>query len=453
MTVNSAPNSPQTNNARSQEQSSEPDNALPRVDPFPLDVFPEPMREIVNATHLYLQYPIDYMCAGILYATSLGIANTHKIEVKRGWIENAVLYIALVGKPGVNKSHPLTFAVHPIFDRDNDEYDCYQQELKKYWRTKDKAELERPIRKKFLLSDYTPEALSSVHRHNPRGIGVYVDELAGWFKNFNRYNKGSEEEFWNSNWSGKPINEDRKNGDSILIAKPFISVVGTIQPAILDQLASGRRNENGFIDRILFVMPYHVKKEYWSETDIPESAALGYKIFIDRLLNLQFDYTDEKRKSHVLKMEPKARIKLFEWQKHNTDLCNQTDDETLGGIYSKLDIYASRFALVVHMLRFACYEAEINHIDGTSIDGAIALTEYFRKMAFKVYTVLNNPDPLAKLAADKRKLYEDLPDAFNLATGLQIAKEQDMPQRTFKRFVGIKDLFRRPSYGVYERVY
>ena len=35
-------------------------------------------------------------------------------------------------------------------------------------------------------------SLADVHKFNKRGIGVYSDELASWFKNFNRYNKGSE---------------------------------------------------------------------------------------------------------------------------------------------------------------------------------------------------------------------------------------------------------------------
>ncbi len=69
---------------------------------------------------------------------------------------------------------------------------------------------DKPAWQKNLLSDYTPEALAEVHSYNKRGIGVCVDELAGWFKNFNKYNKGSEMEFWLSAWSRKPITIDRK---------------------------------------------------------------------------------------------------------------------------------------------------------------------------------------------------------------------------------------------------
>src|SRR5699024_4916036 len=93
-----------------------------------------------------------------------------------------------------------------------------------------------PAWQQSLVSDFTPEALTDVHKFNKRGVGVYADELASWFKNFNRYNKGSEEQFWLSVWSGAPIRINRKTSEPIYIQKPFISVVGTIQPGVLDDL-------------------------------------------------------------------------------------------------------------------------------------------------------------------------------------------------------------------------
>lgn len=72
-----------------------------------------------------------------------------------------------------------------------------------------------------------------------------MDELASWFKNFNRYNKGSEQEFWLSVWSGNTVKVNRKTSDQYNIPLPFISVAGTIQPGVLNELADNR-TENGF---------------------------------------------------------------------------------------------------------------------------------------------------------------------------------------------------------------
>ena len=93
-------------------------------------------------------------------------------------------------------------------------------------------------------------------------------------------------EFWLSQWSGKPINIDRKTGEPVFIPLPFISVAGTIQKGILNELAKDSRTQNGFIDRILFVIPENIQKEYWSETDLPPVVSENWKSIISSLLNM-----------------------------------------------------------------------------------------------------------------------------------------------------------------------
>ena len=247
------------------------------LNPFPVEVFPEAIQEIITATNESLNFPIDFIAASILYTISVSIGNTHRVEVKHGWTENAVLYLALVGRAGTNKSHPISFALKPIEHRDNLNFLKFQKEKQEYDAlvslTKKEREQQgyneplRPSWEQLLVTDFTPEALTDVHKFNKRGLGVYCDELASWFKNFNRYSKGSEEQFWLANWSGKPVRINRKTSEPTYIPLPFISVLGTIQPGVLIELAENR-TENGFIDRLLFVLPDNLKKEYWSETEL-----------------------------------------------------------------------------------------------------------------------------------------------------------------------------------------
>ncbi len=55
----------------------------------------------------------------------------------------------------------------------------------------------------FLCLILLPEGLSLVHSQNRRGLCLLSDELSAWVKNFNRYNNGSEEQFWLSVFSAK----------------------------------------------------------------------------------------------------------------------------------------------------------------------------------------------------------------------------------------------------------
>lgn len=429
---------------------------------FPVEVFPLPVQQVISATNENLNFPIDFIGASLLYAVSVAVGNTHSVEVKKGFQQSAVLYLAIVGRAGTTKSHPLSFALRPIVEQDKRTYRQYEQQRQEYEQAVNLSKKEReqqaidepikPVWQKFLLSDFTPEALAEVHKFNKRGIGVYVDELAGWFKNFNRYNKGSEMEFWLSQWSGKPINIDRKTGEPVFIPLPFISVAGTIQKGILNELAKESRTQNGFIDRILFVIPDNIQKEYWSETDLPPVVSENWERIISNLLNLSITNDETLNPSpEVLRFTPEAKKVLFEWQKVNTDQSNGAESEALSGIFSKMDMYVLRLALILEMMRYACNESDKQAVSIEAVQGAVKLVEYFKSSAVKVNSILSNASPLDKHPTDKQTLYKALPDTFTTETGLQIAEGLGVAERTFKYFLNEKELFTRISRGEYEK--
>ena len=433
-----------------------------RINRFPVEVFPSPIQQVITATNENLNYPIDFIGASLLYAVSVAVGNTHSVEVKKGFQQSAVLYLAIVGRAGTTKSHPLSFALQPIVEQDKKTYRQYEQQRQEYEKTVSLSKREReqqvmdepikPIWQKFLLSDFTPEALAEVHKFNKRGIGVYVDELAGWFKNFNRYSKGSEMEFWLSQWSGKPINIDRKTGEPVFIPLPFISVAGTIQKGILNELAKESRTQNGFIDRILFVIPDNVQKEYWSEADLPPVVSENWENIISNLLNLSVTSDDTLNPSpEVLRFTPEAKKVLFEWQRVNTDQSNEAESEALSGIFSKMDMYVLRLALILEMMRYACNESTKEAVSIEAVQGAVKLVEYFKSSAVKVNSILSNASPLDKHPSDKQALYNALPDTFTTEMGIRVGEELGVPQRTFKYFLNEKELFTRTSRGEYQK--
>ncbi|MBS4057377.1 MAG: DUF3987 domain-containing protein [Bacteroidales bacterium] len=430
------------------------------ANPFPVHCLPEQIQEIITATNANLKYPVDFIGASILFAASVAAGICFRVEVTKGWLETSVIYIAIVAPPGTNKSHPLSFAVKPIIDKDTKSYHKYELELCNYKKIIDVQKKEReqqdlkvpvkPVWIKFLLSDFTPEAIAEVHKVNKRGIGVYADELASWFKNFNRYKNGSEMEFWLSAWSAKPINIDRKTSDSIFIPFPFIPVCGTIQTGILQELAKDSRSQNGFIDRILFVFPDNIIKQYWSDTELDQHIIDNWNTIITNLLDLKSESDENKNPiPKTLKFTPEARQLLFEWQVLNTDRINEADSESKSGIYSKLEMYAIRLALILEQLRYACNNSALKAISIEATRGAIELVEYFGKSALKVNAIISNSSPLFNLSTDKQELYLGLPDSFTTDEGLEVAHKFSVPERTFKRFINERELFNRASRGVY----
>lgn len=85
---------------------------------FPISIFPAKIQRIIREVHECHNYPTDYIVAAILTAIAVGIGNTHLAQIKQGWTESPILYMALIGRPGTNKSHPLSFAMKPFLDYD-----------------------------------------------------------------------------------------------------------------------------------------------------------------------------------------------------------------------------------------------------------------------------------------------------------------------------------------------
>lgn len=99
---------------------------------FPISVFLEPIREIISETKSSLNYPTDFIASAICFTLSVGIGNNFVAKVKEGWDERAILYMAIIGRSGVNKSHPLSFAMQPLFKLDIKSSVKYQKERKEW---------------------------------------------------------------------------------------------------------------------------------------------------------------------------------------------------------------------------------------------------------------------------------------------------------------------------------
>lgn len=432
--------------------------------PFPLDVLPKKMRDIVTEANICLGFPKDYLAGAMLTAMAAVIGNTHTSEIMPGWKEYAILFTALVGSPGTNKSHPLSFAMQPLIDFDAEQAAIFSEAMKRYEAAMELPPKERaakgydtnpvePKRVRFTMQDVTPEAVHRILSENRRGLVLVSDELAGWFKNFNRYNSGSESEFWMSVFNHKVAMSDRKSSQSgVFIRNPFLCVIGTIQPKVLTDLAANNRNANGFMERILYVFPADQSKPKWDRTRrLPSfDIAAAWREILSRLIGIvpKADGNGEIIPEDV-PFSPDALDRLYQWQNEQTDRCNADGSDTLTSIASKLEIYAIRFSLLLALADWAC-GGEKKLIDVDTVERSIRLAEYFRSTASKVQGIISE-DALTEL---QLAVLSELPDSFTTAEGLAIAGKCGMPERSFKRF--LKDrkgvLFTRNTYGNYTKL-
>lgn len=431
---------------------------------MPITAFPKKVQRIIRELNKCLLFPIDYSGAAVLAAFSAAIGNTHRVQVKRGFSAGAVLFIATVGRPGIIKSPVLKLLLSPIDKRDGESYQEFEHKLAEYERAismskKEReengiADPERPSWPHTLIQDATPEALISCLKANPRGLLLYKDELIGWVKNFNRYSSGSEQEFWLEGWNQGTISADRKTSRSIRISPAFITVTGTLQPGVLEELAKDSRSNNGFIDRILFAYPNDVKKEGWNEAEVDESVLQDWNTIINRMFDVPMGTNSSGEPNpHHLHLTPDAKSLLLDWVKDNANTINNTSDERLAGIYTKLEAYSLRLSLILQLMRWACAEGKHDVIERESVEGALMLLEYFRGTAEKVHRMLFDSSPIDKEPVKVRGWYSQLGQQFSRKEAATLAITQDISERSCARLLNRKDLFAKLSHGNYEKLY
>jgi hypothetical protein len=365
---------------------------------FPLDIFPKEIQYYILECNNKLDSNIDYMGCSLLWLISVCVGNSFEIEVKRGWNENGVIWVAVVGKAGIGKTPSINNVIFPLNKLNFKEIKRYHIQLEQYnyymsLPKKEKEELtepQKPIKSQFIANDITLEALVDLHQESDNAVGVFKDELAGWFKDMNKYRAGSDLEFWLSCWSGKSVSLNRMTRQGSFIEKPFIPVLGGIQPSIFNQFATDENKDNGFLDRMLLTFP-DAKVDSYNENELHYSDIQWYS---DTITNFF-----QTLKSKLLKRDNEGRIQTqlskfdkeakIEWKRIFNKITehqnNEDENEYLKSMYPKQKSYIPRFALLIHLFSSA-FEDNVNsmEISKESILKAERLSDYFVMNAKKI---------------------------------------------------------------------
>ena len=364
---------------------------------FPIEIYPKSIQNYILECNSKLDSNIDYMGSSLLWLISVCIGNSIEIEVKRGWNENATIWLSLVGKAGIGKTPSINNIIFPLQKINSKEIKNYFKDFEKFefynnLSKKEKeefVEVQKPIKKQFIANDITLEALVDLHQESDNAVGIFKDELAGWLKDMNKYRAGSDLEFWLSCWSGKSVSLNRMTRKGSFVEKPFIPVLGGIQPGILNGFYTEENKDNGFMDRMLLSFP-ESKIEFYNENELEYEILTWYKdnivCFYDTLKTIVKRDEDGIIESLTAKFSPDAKI---EWTRIFNEISNfQNDDnenEYLKSMYPKQKSYIPRFSLLIHVFdEFFGVDGNSLLISKESILKAEKLSKYFIATAKKV---------------------------------------------------------------------
>jgi hypothetical protein len=360
------------------------------VNEFPRGIFPDLVEKYIYENHNKQGFCIDFLYSSYLAVISALIGNRYKIK-GIGWDERPLLWIAIVGSSGVKKTPAITSMMKPLEKYNKQLFDEYRKQLKEHKDLKSIGEKsDAPVAKQILVDDTTVEALCKIMEHNPDGLFLIKDELMGLIYDSQRYNKNGQEEKLLSIFSGKQIIINRKSDDSYsVIENPFLTLLGGIQPAILNQLFTENRLNNGFIYRLLFCYPDKIelkKPQDGFNIELYEE----YENFLLRFTKLRSSFDLGESNPIVIELDHDAKTEFSNWL---DSYIYKSNDQEKREHKAKMEAYVLRIGLIIEFSTTMALSHAPKSISINSISGAIKICEYFTKCYDRIIENFSSKTP------------------------------------------------------------
>lgn len=410
---------------------------------IPLDALPVKLQDMVLALARQENYSIEYTLASLLIAASTAIGNAVNIRIRGGWISNAALYMILVGRPGMGKTPPLDFAFRPIRKHDAKAIHKFKEEMERYNEALERQRGKKddcgtlppkPILRRVIISDFTPEALMRALDDNKRGVVLYVDEIMGMFNAVNQYSKGQLIEQLLTAFCGKALDVSRCSMPiPIHIEFPFINIVGTMQTIRMHELIDKGYKANGLLDRFLFVYPTSQIISEWSNDEPSSSSSFDHysamwKNIVDQILALPYSTNDDEETGlNVLEFSKEASNHFTAWRNAAIRKVNGIKNDALvDSRIMKTPMLTARLALTIQILRWACGEVHKDCVDIDSTKAAIRLSDYFEEC----YAASQKSMVMDGIEPQKKEFLNNVGNKFTTADAIQAGKEVGLSERS-----------------------
>lgn len=373
---------------------------------LPYDIFSQSARHFCEyVTDLY-SCPQEYVVASMVL--TVGVAMGKRARITDGqYVNYPNLFVALVGRSGINKSTPLTKCTQPLWKINSELLDAHKEDLhrvraeNKHIKAENKNRpagdkidfIEEPKPITIIGMDSTPEERNDILGAidlSPHSFLICWDELPSLFKQFGRYNANSEMEDMMTLFDNRHYIVSRKGDGITLIDNPVLSVTGTIQTGAI-KLTFAREGMliNGFNPRWLFVYPDNTTIPMKEKKRTNPDAENWWDSFIVGRINKM------QERLAPLQMGDEALDLYIDWCNQMRSVSNTLEENDIrqqyqAAVFSKMEIQCARWALISH---FLSDNIDSDVIGVQEMDYSIRCMEYFKATALKVLNLLTKCEP------------------------------------------------------------
>lgn len=364
---------------------------------FPLWAFNPKVHPYVDALAKHYDIPRSFIGLTMLSAYSTAIGTSYVFS-PNGDDKN---YLPIWGVLNGMTSSGKTLVISKIFSQ------LYkiQDELDQQWSEKtgeDKPEdlAARDLKTLIFRDVHISTLVRYVMPDNPRGMIKIADEIMEWINGMNALSRkeGTDEQFWLSSWNSSPYSGIRSGKAKFVLHRPFVNVLGGIQPSITWKLFSKDRDTTGFVYRMLFAEAEY-RKIAEPEWDYSMNAATAelHDYTIAKLYK-ELEVEDEYDPPKMVILTPSAIQFMRDWEREKIKWINSIKDddekEVHASIFGKIKEYAKRFVGILTVVD-KCYAMDGRNefeyfnnelpADTSVCQRAVELAEYFYQSAYNIY--------------------------------------------------------------------
>jgi hypothetical protein len=299
--------------------------------------------------------------------------------------------------------------------------------------------LRKPQLVTTVISDFTPEAMMSIHQHNPRGIALVVDEIRSLFNSVKRYNNRNNliEDLLTA-YSGQPLKVIRKSeARPILIRNPCINIIGSVQTNLLPEIFRAEYMANGLLDRFLFVYPKDRRISGWKRDDgaIARPDMVGqWREVLDRIVSLPYPA------GAVLNMADDAEEYFYNWYNGIIEEVNAIEDDAeVESRKMKLNGNAARLSLVFQVLKWATDGDGMQCVDLESVQAAIRMIGYYEETYRRIQELI----VASNIGESKEAWLSLLGNTFTAGDAIVAGKRVELSRRSV--YYALKQLCSQPN--------
>jgi hypothetical protein len=334
---------------------------------LPAGVLPELVEQFARDRARRLGVDAGAPAAALVTALGSLVPAGNRLQMRQldtEWTVKPILWTAIIGPPGSNKSATINAAMGPVQKlqsawRKSFAADEHKRKLDETRRaTAEKANKARPettdevfegeaeagkprFRQK-IYNDATTEALAVALCENPDGLLYHADELAGWLAGMDAYRTkgGKDRAFWLQAKEGGDFTVNRKLSERICVENCAISVLGGIQPDKIRALKLGM-SDDGLLQRFT---PINIHRS-GNGADIAPDTVTG-----ERLANAAAAIADADNGT-LFRFSPEADAELHAVEAFKAkEIARPDASPTLRQWLDKMPNEFGRLSLVFHFI-------------------------------------------------------------------------------------------------------